>query len=1008
MIKIVNTPSFYSALYSVADFCAQNKDEEIEIVVPDKLSLFMEKFIFEHMHISSSFNIKVSTLNRFAKKKCVVDRSKQISTIGSIILINKLLNDNRDKFKIFCNKAYSFSYAENIFSTINQLKSSKIDYKEMKGFSSNNEQLQSKIADLQLIYELYENEKAGKLDATDIFLMSSLFVSNGEDNKKILFVGFDDFTAIEYSIIEQLAIKAEVVVMNYYSTSSNKMIYNQEIFSQLKNIAYKNELDFKVINSNQSFGEFKDFLHNNLFGTSKQKFLFDGKLISFFSGNGVASEIENVARNIRTQVASGKEFGNFGVAVFNLEQNISKIKEIFSKYEINYYIDASLSINKSIFYKFICSVLKYQANGYDCSNLIDIINSPFFLLEVEEKKALIEKLLFYNYGRVEKIDWGECEKSAQKLTEFLKLFEIKKDETVGIFVEKLKTADTLINFDEIMQNLATNASLNDRLILTKSKQLIFNLLEDISTFYENADLEKLLDIFTHVSNLVKFSNLPQTLDAAKVVDATNSMEIFEHLYIVNCTAENAPSLKFDCGIILDSEIEALSFKNKLAPTIAHINKLAKLRLFNLATMFETALEISYSYSPSELIKELNSKFAFSSAALPLPTLTPNVLERYCALSHWDAIEHKCKKKINDLGENVIKNKEISQISSENLKIYKNLHTISPSQLEAYFKCPFNYFLNNTLKISPRVENKLSSQDLGNIIHAVLCEYYKRNKNVGDVYKFCQTQIFALLNSNERLKLNAQSPIVINLIDELVRIIAGVNNIDAKSLFKPYKFEYEFFHNNTFKLQNVEINGKVDRVDKYDADGQSFLRIVDYKSGVADASLKELYYGNKLQLFLYALAMEEKLNGKVVGEFYLPLHNDYVREQKNNYSLKGFFLNDEQIVHALDTSLTPKMRSEIVNLTMSKQNIANKTIGHKELDYSEMERLKHYAKLVSENATEEIRSGFIAASPSDVSLPCSYCPYNHICLHACNGGFARQAKSVGLNSFKEEGGEDERV
>ena len=33
--------------------------------------------------------------------------------------------------------------------------------------------------------------------------MSTFYVANGNENKKLLFVGFDDFTAIEYSIIER-------------------------------------------------------------------------------------------------------------------------------------------------------------------------------------------------------------------------------------------------------------------------------------------------------------------------------------------------------------------------------------------------------------------------------------------------------------------------------------------------------------------------------------------------------------------------------------------------------------------------------------------------------------------------------------------------------------------------------------------------------------------------------------------------------------------------------------
>ena len=90
MIKVLNVNSFYSGLYQAVEFCKSYPNENIEIIVPDKLSLFMEKFLFEQMNISASFKIKVSTLNRFAKKGCLISKEQQISKVGSILLIHKI------------------------------------------------------------------------------------------------------------------------------------------------------------------------------------------------------------------------------------------------------------------------------------------------------------------------------------------------------------------------------------------------------------------------------------------------------------------------------------------------------------------------------------------------------------------------------------------------------------------------------------------------------------------------------------------------------------------------------------------------------------------------------------------------------------------------------------------------------------------------------------------------------------------------------------------------------
>ena len=107
-----------------------------------------------------------------------------------------------------------------------------------------------------------------------------------------------------------------------------------------------------------------------------------------------------------------------------------------------------------------------------------------------------------------------------------------------------------------------------------------------------------------------------------------------------------------------------------------------------------------------------------------------------------------------------------------------------------------------------------------------------------------------------------------------------------------------------KLNNINVVGKIDRVDQCG----DMLRIVDYKSGRIDTSLKQLYYGNKLQLFLYACAIEERLNKKVIGSFYLPLHNIYSDEIGNNYKLKGYFINEDFIIRDLDKNTILERRN----------------------------------------------------------------------------------------------------
>lgn len=1004
MIKVANVKSLYDSMCYAVEFCRENSDKVIEVVVPDKLSLFMEKFLFENLNLVSSFKIKVVTFNRFAKRNCVVSKEQQISKIGSIILIHKILNEHFKEFTVLNNKAYSFTYAEEIFKTITQLKACKITFEEMEKFDSSNVLLKNKVLDLAKVFRLYEENKAGLLDSSDIFLMSTLNIARGKSDSKILFIGFEDFTAIQYSLIERLACDCCVEVVNYSNKSNNKHIFNSEVVSQLRNIAYINQIPFEIDDKIVQKSGLKEFLSDNLFAVNQAEYVLDNELVKVFAGNCFESEIEFVARDIKNKIINGESFKNFGVAVFGLESKINKIKEIFTKYELNYYLDTELSISGSLFYKFVNSIFKYNLESYNLCHLIDVINSPLFVLDQNEKRCLIQKLQQVNFsGKIkETTSLGEdFVSSLEKLWVFLKSFEFDKNGQVKDVVENLKHIDSVVDTEELCLNLNQEAqSLDGTILFRKAKQCVFDLFDEIMKFNPDISLVEFYDIFVHASNVNKINNLPLTIDAVKILDADNCMEIFDYFYLVSATADNAPNLKFDCGIILDNEIEQLDFQNKLSPTIAHINRIARLRLFNTMQLFEKELCVTYSDNKSEIVDELLKKIKLKlyDYTIDLVPIQPFNYEKYFALSKNDYLEFLC---INDknnaiLMQNSIKNKDFDKISDKNLKIFDILNSVSASTLESYFKCPFYSFLNNILKIKPRLDTEIQSLDIGNLLHEIMYKYYKRRKQVGDIYEFCRDEIFAFVNKDERLKLNATSPVLVNLIDEAVRVINGVDYIDNKSLFVPKFFEFDFKDDKALKLKNVDIKGKVDRVDIC----SDMLRIVDYKSGKADASLKELYYGNKLQLFLYSCAMENLLDKKVVGGFYLPLHNKYEKDVDNPYSLKGFFINEDFVVNALDKELCPGEKSDVFNAKMNQKGKANRTIGYKELESFEMQNLKNYSKRVSEQAVDEMRSGFIKPTPSEVSNPCEYCAYKHICLKDSNGINLRSVQKIKPSSFEE--------
>ena len=139
-----------------------------------------------------------------------------------------------------------------------------------------------------------------------------------------------------------------------------------------------------------------------------------------------------------------------------------------------------------------------------------------------------------------------------------------------------------------------------------------------------------------------------------------------------------------------------------------------------------------------------------------------------------------------------------------------------------------------------------------------------------------------------------------------------------------------------------------------------------------------------------------MNKKVIGGFYLPLHNKYSREVENNYSLNGYFVNEDFVIRALDKNVQAGEKSDIVDMRLTKDFKARSmpTDG-------EMENLKNYSKHVSENAINEIKQGYISPNPikfDEQSSSCTYCKYLSICRRNSMNIDFRETKDVNLNSF----------
>jgi ATP-dependent helicase/DNAse subunit B len=184
--------------------------------------------------------------------------------------------------------------------------------------------------------------------------------------------------------------------------------------------------------------------------------------------------------------------------------------------------------------------------------------------------------------------------------------------------------------------------------------------------------------------------------------------------------------------------------------------------------------------------------------------------------------------------------------------------LSPSGLETFLQCPFQYFTQRLMRLRPappRPEERLSFLAQGNIVHQVLAEWWHDPQNVVPLFERIFARHLEELHipngyHTERLR-NA-------MLDDLKRFTSQDRwpRGDWQSQTEiPFRFAL---------AEGLEISGRIDRLDVA-PDGRAF--VLDYKYSAAQRVKDKLTNLNLMQAPLYLLAAEH-LNFRPAGMFYV--------------------------------------------------------------------------------------------------------------------------------------------
>ena len=381
------------------------------------------------------------------------------------------------------------------------------------------------------------------------------------------------------------------------------------------------------------------------------------------------------------------------------------------------------------------------------------------------------------------------------------------------------------------------------------------------------------------------------------------------------------------------------------------------------------------------------------------------------INHVVKVEKSREKTHDHLAyEGILTAETLSLPSQKRLENRRN-QIYSVTELEAYAKCPFQYFVNTVLKFrikEDETEDELSGLEKGSLLHDVLFEFYnsrriQKRPPIGqcdeDTFKAAETHLNELLNrkATEQRNGRQEKPIDENNLFWRIDIeklrVALRKWLEAERTYGlavlPRYFEVSFGQERestdpelgctkAIHIGEVRMKGKIDRIDI----GNGTFNIVDYKTGSSTVRMAEILSGRSLQLPIY-LQTAKKLLEMDGGTGLAPAAGLYHKIRLDQCKVElGIGTESENGVAY--SNYNGKDWKPVGS--RSGQLLADETFEDRLARVSSY--VQHYVDSISkgtfplitrvETFVDSEEEGDTPITPKNKTEPCSFCHYKRVC------------------------------
>ncbi len=351
---------------------------------------------------------------------------------------------------------------------------------------------------------------------------------------------------------------------------------------------------------------------------------------------------------------------------------------------------------------------------------------------------------------------------------------------------------------------------------------------------------------------------------------------------------------------------------------------------------------------------------------------------------------------------------------------KSVLSMTQSRLERYVLCHFSYFCRYVLRLEEPKRASIGSTDIGNFVHFVLEKFLsqymadpekEKYQNEAILHEMVSGLLGSYLHSICHVSAGQPMPQRIQYLfgrlrDSAVLLVKNLLHEMESSDFQPRDFELPVGGDDGRALPalqiisgdgtKIRIYGTIDRVDTYEKDGKTYIRVVDYKTYVKQFSLDDIASGINMQLLLYLFAVWQNGNTRYTGEIIpagilylavnpteethavIPTKEEADAAVEAGMVRRGLFLDDREVLEAMEHGL----QGHYIPVKLKRDGNYYKGAPLETLEG--FGRLMHQVEDTVRCITDAMRAGNADAIPISKTEPetgldpCAYCQMKAIC------------------------------